>query len=528
MEITANLTFDKILHTKNTDAHLVISLTAPAAGDSAKRPPLCLIPLIDVSPSMNGDKISYAKRSLIKMIEHLSAKDYCGLVRFSSDARTVAEPQLCTNEFKEELKRKVNELTTGGGTNISSAMLEGLKIANNMDLSAEVITRVILFTDGMCNTGPAITPADMLELVKPNIGIASISAFGYGKDAQQEFLLDLSKAGNGNYSFVQNPDDALTAFGQELGGLLSTCATNFTVEVEPLSGHSITKVVTDVDAEEEAVGLVSITFPDMVSEETRHLVLAIQLQAQKNAFPRDVNVFNIKVNYDVLDEHLRLEHKSVELKAKCQFVKEGEQSTKVAPELDKIVGLAQMVRAQLEAEEQAKRGDYSAAAATMDFMASDFSSRGLEGLGSVATNLGKGLTSRESYSASAGYRSSLARGATRSVGGSYSAFAANELRSLGVSLSTSAQANVIGSFQSDDGTATSAPSTTVTTVGTVTPVGTIGNPSWMDNPLTGGFNPHTLTTILGPGVDNKPAEAPEPKEVKKARKPRISQKTKRW
>jgi Ca-activated chloride channel family protein len=450
MKLDARLTFNKIRFDQETAAHLVVTVTAPEATSEDKRPPLCIVPLVDVSPSMEGAKLLYAKRSLIKMIDHLSAQDYCGLIAFSGSAETLAKPVKCTVEAKEQLKRKVHGLTLSGSTNIAGALLEGFRVANNMDLPSEVISRVILFTDGAANAGPATQPKDILALVEPNIGLASVSAFGYGDDAVQDFLSDLSKVGNGNYSFIKNPDDALTAFGKELGGLLSTYATSLSIDLNPLAGHGIELVVTDVDADEEDTGQVRLKVADILAGESRDFVLAVKLREQKSAFPRAVNVFDVRLGFDTLDANLRREHNVLETTVKAQFVKNGEQQERPDPELDKIVGLAQVVRAQLEAEEHAKRGDFIQAQSVMSNCSESFTTRGLNQLGAVATGIGGRMGSRNAYIGSSAYLTSVTRGATRGYGGTYDAGAAQDLQSLGVAMSNSSQVAVTSTFEAPD------------------------------------------------------------------------------
>ena len=549
MKTTANFNYSSIRFDQDTKNQLVLTLTAPKM-EGTQRPALCLIPLIDVSPSMSGEKITYAKRSLIKMIENLSGSDYCGLVSFASMARKESDPKKCTQSFKEELKRKVNALDIWGGTNIADALLEGLKMANNMDLSGEVITRVILFTDGMANTGPARTPTEMLALVEPNLGISTISAFGYGEDSQKEFLLDLAKKGNGNFAFVQNPDDALSAFGKELGGLLSTYATSLTIEVSPLANHSVEQVVSDVDAEEE-LGQVTITIPDLLSEEVRHIVLDTVLKTQSKVFPRSVNVMDIRVGYDILNGTMQKERIVTDIKAKIKFVKDGEQQSKPDPELDKIVGLAQLTRAQLIAEEQAKRGGYGAAAATMNTLSMDFGERGLELLKGVASNISSGMSTADNYVNTSSYRTSVLSGATRSVGASsYNASAASDLTSLGVTLSTDTQILYAQAFKQED---PQAPADLVNPDQIVPPSapmdlqGIWSNPSQPLGQITW-TTPHTVTSPVDVPTENilggytitavdliqglydaaTAGTVPSTKEPEKTPKKRISQKTKRW
>jgi Ca-activated chloride channel family protein len=554
MEIKAQLTSNKVRFDQEKDTHLVVSFTAPSIQEEVKRPPLCIVPLVDVSPSMMGAKLEYAKKSLIKLIEHMTPQDHCGLITFSSDAELVQRPVRCTKEAKDELKRKILGLDVGNATNIASALLMGFEVANKMDLAHEVITRVILFTDGEANRGPAVKTPDILALVKPNIGTASLSAFGYGLGANQELLLGLANGGNGNYAFISNPDDALSAFGKELGGLCSTYATNITVEVSPLAGHSITQVVTDVDADEEDMGDVTIKLPEILSEETRHLVLAIKLQAQKNAFPREVNVLDVTIGYDVMDANLKRERKTLEVKAKVQFVKSGEEQTKIDPELDQIVGIAQMVRAQLEADEHAKRGDYMRASSVMNTFSDSVKTRGLVGLSAVSSNLGNSLSSRDAYVGSASYRASVTRGATRGLGGTYSADAAVDLESLGVAMNNSFQTNVADAFSVDDvRTGDALPIQDVSTVGPtqigggqagaswiVDPNNPFGQPSWPSNQAiwTGGNTGLNPIFIGGGAMHVAPAtppvvtvttvpEAPVAEKKPKAKR-KIKQKSKSW
>ena len=157
MKVDAKLTFETIRHDQDTDAHLVLSLTAPPIEAQLKRPALCIIPLVDVSPSMfegTGQKIAYAKKSVEKLIEHLGPDDYCGLVQFSMDAQVLQRPVKVTAESKADLRRKVASLSCGNATNIADALLVGLDLGNKMDLPGSVIVRVVLFTDGQAEPGP--------------------------------------------------------------------------------------------------------------------------------------------------------------------------------------------------------------------------------------------------------------------------------------------------------------------------------------------------------------------------------------
>jgi len=502
MKVEARLTFDKIRCDQDTDAHLVISLTAPSIEEQVKRPALCIIPLIDVSASMQGQKIEYAKRSVAKLIEHLGAEDYCGLVKFSETAEVIQRPVKITTESKETLKRKVTELQIGSATNIADALLLGLDIGNKADLPGSVIVRVILFTDGQANRGSATNLQDLVKLIDGNLGSCTASAFGYGKDADQNLLGELAKKGSGNYAFVQNPDDALTAFGKELGGLLSTYATNLSIHVSAAWEHEIVDVISDVDSEEDKVSEgVYIKIPDILAEETRHIVFGVKLKAPKAGGPRAVNLFNVKAGWDILDVNSKKERKSAEVKANAQFVKSGEEQATTDKDLAQIVSLAQVVRAQIEAEEKAKKGDFQGAVRHMTNAAVQLGIHGQQQAAYIAHQVSARLGSAAQYATNAGYLRSVATGGTRGYGGaSYDAQAAVDLGNAGVVLCNSTQTSTSSSFTGDNiplsvggsvGSALPVGGLTYTTTGSLPD--NIGTPPPLD--LSGSLHPMAVTTV---------------------------------
>ncbi len=449
MKIEAALTYDKIRHDQDHDAHLVISLTAPAQEGEA-RAPICVVPVVDVSGSMRGDKLEYAKRSAIKLIDHLRPGDYTGLIVFESSVHVIIPPQKITPEVKDKMKAEVAKLRVMGGTNFAGGMLKAIELVQALDLPDGVLHRVIMLTDGQANEGPAKLPRDIIKLFEANAGRVTASAFGFGNDVSQQFLGDFAREAKGNYAYIRDPDGALTAFGKELGGLISTYATDIVLELNALAGHEVTSVVSDVEAEEEDVGgEITIKIPEILAEERRDLVFAVKLKAQKQAFPRPLNVFDVAATFDTIAPDGKREKKTAEGKAKAQFVKPGEENAKPNEALDKIVALAEVVRAQIEAEEKVKAGDFATAAQVMQNAVGAMDARGYKHLAAVASKTAGSVSDAHSYNASAGFLRSFREGGTRGVGGAmYEASAASALADAGVMLCTSSQSTTSDSFAS--------------------------------------------------------------------------------
>ena len=423
MDITAKFTRQNYLHSTTSKANLVISLTAPVI-DGKQRPPLCVLPVLDTSGSMQGQKIEYAKKSILKLIEHLGANDFAGLVVFGPSAELVVPPQEATSGFKDRVRAIVNKISPRGGTNLEHGLSTAIRAVGDLDLPSSYLSRVILFTDGEPTCG--ITDKNRIcDILSKGRGPITVSAFGYGLGSSRisrrvaysgcdyEFLSRLSEGGAGNFAHVQDPDDAVSAFGKELGGLLSTYGTNLRVLVDPLKDHRISQVLSDVTVESQDVtGTTEIRIPDILGEETRNLVLEVDLAEQKNCVPRSVPVFSVKVWWsEVSDSGERVE-KDGEARASIRFVRKESDLDKEDPELVRAVHLAKIVRAQIDAEEQAKKGDFKAAKLVFSGLLREVDDsnmrQAIEGV--------QWTYSADAYVSTSGSRYSTRRGLTRSVG----------------------------------------------------------------------------------------------------------------
>lgn len=450
MKTTAKFTYDKVRFDQENEIHLVVSLDAPALDWEKKRTPIAIIPVVDISGSMAGEKLEYAKQSLLKLVDHLRPGDYCGLVAFESFVHEIHPLVELTQSTKDSLKAKIGDLKDRGGTNFSDGLMKGLDWANKADIPEGMLLRVIMFTDGQ-PTGGVTTPDGIKKLLEVNRGRATVSAFGYGQGCNHDLLSDMSKNGEGNYAFIAKPEDALTAFGKELGGLLSTYAQNIVIDVAPHNGHKIVDVVSDVDVEDED-GKIKVKMADILSEEKRSVVIKMTLSKQKQALPRAMSAADIKIEYDVLDNGKK-QHREESFKAKVQFVKPGDEQSKPTPDIDAVVGLAELSQKQIEAEQFVAAGNFTAAAGVLQAFAVNANARGLEGLGLTSVKLSDNYSDSVQYGSSASYRSSTKGMTSRAYSVSKADDSATaDLQSIfaaaGTSMSNHAHASMADAFSS--------------------------------------------------------------------------------
>ncbi len=126
----------------------------------------------------------------------------------------------------------LNNLTAGGSTagarGINRAYDEAVKNYNK-----DGNNRVILCTDGDFNVGVS-SDAELQKLIeeKRKTGIfLSVLGFGMGnlKDNHMETLAD---KGNGNYAYIDKPEEAKKVMVHEIGGTLYTIAKDVKIQME--------------------------------------------------------------------------------------------------------------------------------------------------------------------------------------------------------------------------------------------------------------------------------------------------------
>jgi Ca-activated chloride channel family protein len=317
-------------------------------------------------------------------------------------------------------------------------MLEGLRLANGSRLPEGMLVRVILFTDGCANVGIATKAEALLPLLEAHLGRATLSAFGYGSDADQELLRDLSTRGKGNYAFIAGPDQAMTAFARELGGLLSTYAQDIVVRVRPVNGAQVTAVLSDVDA--DPVGSsVEIRIPDILADENRNLVLAVALPAVPSPDTAPGTVFEVEVTWKSVAAGALVVASTRMVVATVERVAPGYEQVRPDRAVDAIVAQAELVRAQVEAEELARHGRHHEAHQRVLLVYESVLARGHEAEARAARQVSETMMDQEAFSGSTAFRSSMRKGMARSSSVMMDAVAEVALSDMGLSQKTQAQ-----------------------------------------------------------------------------------------
>ena len=214
----------KCYHLESERCCIVVKLTAPRASDGATRAPIDLVAVIDRSGSMDGEKLLLVKRVLRFVVSHLAVVDRLGIVIYDDAVQELAGLTSVTEENCVELDSKIDQIVSGGCTNLSGGLLKGISLMKERSGEHADVASVLLFTDGMANAGLTKT-AQIINAMKSACGDVkqfTVNTFGFGSDQNAEMLREISQAGNGLYYFIERAEQIPDVFTNCLGGLLST------------------------------------------------------------------------------------------------------------------------------------------------------------------------------------------------------------------------------------------------------------------------------------------------------------------
>ncbi|MCP4290554.1 MAG: DUF3520 domain-containing protein [bacterium] len=199
---------------------------------SENRKSASLVFLIDISGSMNqGNRLGLVKHSLRVMVDELVEGDQVGIVVYGSQAEIVL-PSTDVSQ-KNVILQAIDGLQTNGSTNAYEGLKQAYKMARE-NYQSHKLNRIVLCSDGVANMGGSTKAEEMLAQIRKasDKGI-TISTIGFGMGNYNDVLMEkLANQGDGNYYYVDQPDESERVFRENLTGMLQTIARQVKVQVE--------------------------------------------------------------------------------------------------------------------------------------------------------------------------------------------------------------------------------------------------------------------------------------------------------
>ena len=197
----------------------------------AALPPANLVFLVDVSGSMySRDKLPMVKYTLCTLAHQTRAQDRITLVTYADGNKVVLPPT--PGNQRQKILAALDSLKAGGSTAGENAIQQAYQAAQHAYIR-NGINRILLATDGDFNVG--ITDFNTLRSMvaeKRKSGI-SLTTLGFGSGNYNERLMEqLADAGDGNYSYIDSPEEAQKVLHRQLSSTLATVAQDVKIQVE--------------------------------------------------------------------------------------------------------------------------------------------------------------------------------------------------------------------------------------------------------------------------------------------------------
>lgn len=168
-----------------------------------------VILVLDISGSMEGEKLVQAKDAASYILERLNQEDRFNIIAFSTGIRSFSDRLSGASGWQEGVEF-VDRLEAMGGTDINRALLEALDMSDQ-----ERPTTLIFLTDGLATEGVYETP-DILKNIDQAAGRnVRIFPFGVGYDVDTDLLDALALDHGGTSAYVQpgqRLDEEVSAF----------------------------------------------------------------------------------------------------------------------------------------------------------------------------------------------------------------------------------------------------------------------------------------------------------------------------
>jgi Ca-activated chloride channel homolog len=220
----------------------ILSELSPGAGISNVPKPLNFALVLDRSGSMAGEKLSDVKEAVKSIVDQLNPNDVISIVTFETHTQVLVPAQTATN--KADIKRQVDKINDGGGTNMAPALREGLMQVQQYH-GPDRTSRIVLLTDGEATDEENDSRAEADKAGSMEIPVIGM---GFGDGWNQDFIIDLADRSirapgskNGHVDYIQSPGDAAKIF-QDVFSSMQIVAQDVTMTTRMVQGLEARRV----------------------------------------------------------------------------------------------------------------------------------------------------------------------------------------------------------------------------------------------------------------------------------------------
>jgi Ca-activated chloride channel family protein len=284
-----------------TDGQQVVYIlieAMPTGAVAHVRMPLNFSLVLDHSGSMSGPKLANLKDAAKMAVERMGAEDLVSIIVFDDRVEVVVPSQPASDV--EALKRRIDGIRDGGGTEISRGMRKGLDELGK-GLGPGRVSRMLLLTDG--ETFGDEDACRQLAAEAGEEGIA-VAALGLGEDWNERLLDDIARASGGAADFIPDgqPAAILSTFEREVRVAQATVVQNAQLVlrlvpgVMPRAVWRVTPLIAKLGHRALSDRDVQVALGDMDHEQGQSLIVEMMVSSRQ---PGSYRIAQAEVNYDI-------------------------------------------------------------------------------------------------------------------------------------------------------------------------------------------------------------------------------------
>lgn len=184
--------------------NIVASVTSAAGNRLAKEVGGIGGSIIKKQTKKQLTKLGRAKREIIPTIRGFNDDVYFNVITFENDVKPWRAKMVQATATNKNLAiTYINNLKSGGGTNISDALEEAFRFAGNANDETTTlgVENIFLLSDGAPTVGKVTNRQGIVNQVEEwnQLDRVIINTIGLGKDKDAEFLTNLAKSNRGTY-----------------------------------------------------------------------------------------------------------------------------------------------------------------------------------------------------------------------------------------------------------------------------------------------------------------------------------------
>ena len=336
---------------------------APQTND--RRQPLTVALVLDRSGSMQGDKLTMARRAVLAALDRLDERDQAAVVVFDDRIDVLHRAAPVTPAVKEQVRTALTGLAARGSTALHEGWATGCRaiVSEALPTTERGLAHLMLLTDGIANVGltdPEQIASEAAGLLA-HAGI-STSTFGIGSDYNESLLAPMATAGGGQFHHLRTTADIANAFLGELGMLFGVAAGRVSLEIACDAGVTAELISeywqTTTDSRHS-----SIAIGDLLAGEERHAVVRFGFPAWGQLPTMGIRV---RLCWTTNGEARTSDWQEVRFNYAGDALCDAEPRDAAAMHW---VGLHHAYRAQRQAAEQSRDGNLAQAGQTLDAVA---------------------------------------------------------------------------------------------------------------------------------------------------------------